>query len=112
MHGIKATGVKWIVRAVEEAIWVRAGAGLLQGLLSGSNALEGEVQRESICECFGGQERCALRVEIPLDQAYGVDRCGNGGDECSSVNSAEDAIKAAETVRCAEGRSGVRVRSD
>src|ERR1700675_4907329 len=112
MHGVKAAGVKRIVSAVEEAISVRAVARVSQGLPSAGDALEGEVQRETVRECFGGEERGALRVGILAYQADGIDRGGNRGDECSGVHSAEDVIKAAEAVVRAEVWSGVGVGSD
>jgi len=112
MHGIKATGVKRIVCAIEKAICIRAVARVLHGLLSARDALEGEVKREAVRECFGSKQRGALRVGILLYQADGVDRGGNRGDECSGVHSAEDAIKAAEAVGCSEVRSSVGVGSD
>ena len=98
--------------AVEEAICVRAVACVLEGLLSAGDALEGQVERETIRECFGGEERGALRIRILSYQADCVDRCRNGGDECSSVHSAEETIITAEGICCPEVRSGVRVGSD
>src|SRR5580692_2960033 len=89
MHGIKTARVKRIVSAVEEAVCIRAVACVLQRLLSARDALEGEVDRETIREGFGGKERRALRVGILSYQAVGVDRCGNGGDKRSGVHSAE-----------------------
>jgi len=112
VHRIKAARVKRIVSAIKEAIYVRAIDRVLQGPLSAGNALESQVERETICESFRGKECGGLRVGILFDETDGIDRCWNGGDECSSVHSAEDAIKAAEAVCCPEIRSAVRVGSD
>ena len=112
VHGIKPAGVKRIVGAVKEAIGIRAVAGVLQGLLSAGNALERQVERETVRESFRGKERRGLCVGIPFYEADGIDRCGNGGDECRGVHTAEGAIETAEAVRCPEVRSAVRVGSD
>lgn len=55
MHGVKAAGVDRIMSAIEEAICIRAVARILQGLFSAGDALESEVEREAIRECFGGE---------------------------------------------------------
>jgi len=112
VHRIKAARVKRIVSAIKEAIGVRAIARVLQGALSAGHALEGQVKRETIRESFSGKERGGLRVGILFDETDNIDRCWNGGDECSSIYSVEDAIKAAEAVCCPEIRSAVRVGSD
>lgn len=112
VHGIKPAGVEWIVRAVKEAIGIRAVARVLQGLLPAGNALERQVERETVRESFGGKERSGLCVGIPFYETDGVNRCGNGGDECRGVHTAEGAIEAAEAVRSPEVRSAVRVGSD
>jgi len=112
MHGIKAARVEWIMSAVEEAICVRTFARVLQRLLSASDALEGEVERETIRECFRSKQGGTLGVGILFDQANGVDRCGDCRYECSRVRPAKDTIVAAEAVRRAEGRSCIGIGSD
>ena len=111
MHGIEAAGVKWIMSAVEETIGIWAVAAVLEGLLSASNALEGEVQREAIRERLGGQKSGGLCVGILLDQSNSVNRRGDRGNECSGVRPAEDTIVTAEAVRRAEGWSCIGVGS-
>lgn len=67
MHRIKAAGMERIMRAVEEAICVRTVARVLQRLLSASDASEGEVERETIREGFGGKQGSTPSIRIPLD---------------------------------------------
>jgi hypothetical protein len=112
MHGIKAARVERIMSAVEEAICVRTVARVLQRLLSASDTFEGQVERETIREGFGGKQGGTLSIRIPLDQSNGIDRRGDYSDECSCVRPAEDTIVAAETVRRMEGRSCIGIGSD
>ena len=112
MDRIKPARMKRIVSAVEETIRIRAVAAVLQGLLSAGDSLEGQIERKTIRECFGGKERAVLRIGIFFYQADRVDRRGNRRDECSRVHSAERPIKTAESVCRAERRSSVRVGSD
>ena len=83
----------------------------MEGLLSASNALEGEVQREAVRERLGGQKSGGLCAGVLLDQSNGVNRRGDRGNERSGVRPAKDTIVTAETVRCAEGWSCIGVGS-
>ena len=112
VHGIKPAGVERIVRAVKKAIGIRAVARVLQGLLSAGNALERQVERETVRESFRGKERRGLCVGVLFYETDGIDRRGNSGDECRGVHTTEGSIEAAEAVRRPEVRSAVRVGSD
>lgn len=111
MHRIEATGVKWIMSSVEETISIRAVAAVLEGLLSASNALEAEVQREAIRERLSGQKSGDLRVGVLLDQSNGVNRRGDRGNECSGVRPAKDTIVTTEAVRRAKRWSCIGIGS-
>ena len=112
MHGVEASRVKRIMSAVEEAIRVRTVARVLQGLFSAGDSLEGEIECETVRECFGGEKRSFLRVGIFLHQADRVDCGGNCSDEGPSVHAAEDAVEAAKAGGGAEVRSGIGIRSE
>ncbi len=112
VNGVKAAGVKRVVSSSKEAVRIRAVARVFQRLLPARNTFESQIERETIRESFRRKKRSGLRVGILFDETDRIDRRWNGGDKCSGIRSAKDAIKATEAVRSPEVWSAVRVGSD
>ena len=110
--GEETTGMKRIVRAVEEAARVRTGSEIVDRLATAGDGFEWKIDKELIGDGLGGQQGGVLRVGILVKQANAVKKSGRRGNHSGRVQTAEGIVEAAEVRGVTERRRAMRVGSD
>ena len=110
--GEEATGMKWIVGAVEEAAGIRTGSEIVDRLATAGDGFERKIDNKFIGDGFGGQQRGILRVGIFVQQANAVKDSGRRGNHSGRVQTAEGVVEAVEVGGVAKRRRAMRVGGD